>query len=72
MKLNVWFDGDSMSWTDWVCLCLVLFGFTLFLYGANFYDAIIGWIGVGLFFGGILSFLGFSIHRELIKKREKS
>jgi membrane-bound ClpP family serine protease len=56
-----------MSWTDWACLGIVILGFVLFLYGANFYDAVIGWVGVYLFFGGIIVFLVFYIYNELKK-----
>jgi peptidoglycan/LPS O-acetylase OafA/YrhL len=62
--------GDRMSWTDWACLGIVILGFVLFLYGANFYDAVIGWVGVYLFFGGIIAFLVIYIYRELTKKEE--
>ena len=58
-----------MSRTDWACLSIVLFGFTLFLYGANVFDTLIGWIGVYFFFGGILIFLILYIYGEL-KKQE--
>ena len=59
-----------MSWTDWACLGIVILGFALFLYGANSYDAVTGWIGVSLFFGGILTFLILYIYGELTKKNE--
>jgi uncharacterized membrane protein len=59
-----------MSLTDWACLGTVILGFVLFLYGANFYDAVVGWVGVYLFFGGILAFLVFYIYGELTKKPE--
>ena len=59
-----------MSLTDWACLGTVILGFVLFLYGANFYDAVVGWIGIYLFFGGILAFLVFYIYGELTKKEE--
>jgi divalent metal cation (Fe/Co/Zn/Cd) transporter len=59
-----------MSRTDWACLSAVILGFVLFLYGANFYDAIVGWISVYLFFGGILVFLVLYIYDELTKKEE--
>ena len=62
--------GDHMYWTDWACLGVVILGFVLFLFGANFYAAVIGWIGVGLFFGGILFFLVRYIYGELTKKEE--
>jgi hypothetical protein len=51
-------------------LVIVILGFALFLYGANFYDAVVGWIGVFLFFGGILAFLVLYIYGELTKKEE--
>jgi hypothetical protein len=59
-----------MSWTDWACLGIVILGFVLFLYVANFFDAIVGWIGVYLFFGGILVFVVLYIYGELTKKEE--
>jgi hypothetical protein len=43
-------------------------GFVLFLYGANFYDALVGWVGVYFFFSGILVFLVLYIYGELTKK----
>jgi hypothetical protein len=62
--------GDVMSKIDWACLGVVILGFVLFLYGANFYDAVVGWVGVYLFFGGIIAFLGIYIYHELTKKEE--
>jgi hypothetical protein len=62
--------GDVMSWTDWAFLGIVILGFVLFLYGANFYDAVVGWVGVFLFFGGIIAFLVLYIYGELTKKEE--
>jgi hypothetical protein len=59
-----------MSRVNLACLGMVILGFVLFLYGANFYDAIIGWVGVYLIIGGILVFLLFYIYNELTKKVE--
>jgi len=59
-----------MSRTDWACLSAVILGFALLLYGANVFDAVVGWIGVYLFFGGILVFLVLYIYDELTKKEE--
>ena len=59
-----------MYWTSWASLGSVILGLMLVLYGANFYDAVIGWVGVYLFFGGILVFLGLYIYRELTSKEE--
>jgi membrane-bound ClpP family serine protease len=57
-----------MSWTDWVCLGIIVLGFVLFLYGANYFDATIGWAGVYLFIIGILAMLVLYIYGELTKK----
>jgi membrane-bound ClpP family serine protease len=57
-----------MSWTDWVCLGIIVLGFVLFLYGANYFDATIGWAGVYLFIIGILAILILYIYGELTKK----
>jgi hypothetical protein len=59
-----------MSRIDWACLGAVILGFLLFLYGANVYNAVVGWIGVYFFFGGILVFLVLYIYGELTKKAE--
>ena len=59
-----------MSWTNWACLGTVILGFVLFVYGANVYDAVVGWVGVYLFLGGLLAFLFFYIYNELTKKAE--
>jgi len=57
-----------MSWINWVCLGIIVLGVTLFLYGANYFDATIGWAGVALFIIGILVFLIRYIYGELTKK----
>jgi uncharacterized membrane protein len=59
-----------MYWTSWASLGSVILGLVLVLYGANFYDAVIGWVGVYLFFVGILVFLVLYIYRELTNKEE--
>lgn len=59
-----------MSWTNWACLGIIILGFVLTLYGANFYDALVGWVGVYLFLGGILALVVFYIYGELTKKTE--
>ena len=57
-----------MSRINLACLVAVILGFVLFLYGANVYNAIVGWLGVYIFFGGILVFLVLYIYSELTKK----
>jgi hypothetical protein len=45
-----------MEWKGLTCLLVVLLGIVLFLYGANYYGAVVGWTGVGFFVGGILAY----------------
>ena len=56
-----------MSWINWACLGIILLGVVLFLYGANYYEANVGWSGVLLFIGGTLAFLIRYIYVELTK-----
>jgi membrane-bound ClpP family serine protease len=46
-----------VEWKGLACLLVVILGIVLFLYGANYYDEIVGWTGVGLFIGGILAYV---------------
>ena len=57
-----------MSWTDWIILVAFIAGFLLFLYGANTYNAIVGYGGVYLFIGSIAAYLILYIYKELTKK----
>ena len=66
------YESDLMSRSDWVCLLLIIMGLALFLYGANMFNAVVGWIGVCFIFGGILVFLILYIYREWIKEKESS
>jgi len=58
-----------MSYTDWVLLGLFIAGFLLFLYGANTYNAIVGYGGIYLFIGSIVAYLVFYIFKEITKKK---
>jgi hypothetical protein len=57
-----------MSWKGLVCLLVVLAGFVLFLYGANSYDAVVGWLGVGLFVGGFLLYVVLKVYEYLARR----
>jgi len=61
-----------MSWKDLVCLCVVIIGIVLFLYGANFYGALIGWTGVWLVIGGFIGKIVLMVWESLrgLKKKE--
>jgi hypothetical protein len=47
--------GVSMSWEDAVCLCLLIIGFILFLYGSNYYSEVAGWLGIFMIIGSIIA-----------------
>ena len=57
-----------MSKTDLMLLIVFFLGFVLFLYGAKFYDAVIGYAGIYLFIGTIGAYLLIYIYKELTKK----
>ena len=57
-----------MTLTSWVCFVLAVIGIVLFLYGANVYNAAVGWVGVYLFLAGVITFLVLYIYGELTKK----
>ena len=58
-----------MSWTDWTLLGLFILGFLLFLYGANTYNAVVGYSGIYLFIGSIATYLILYLYKELTKKK---
>ncbi len=58
-----------MSYTDWVLLGLFIAGFLLFLYGANTYNALVGYGGIYLFIGSVVAYLVLYIFKEITKKK---
>lgn len=61
--------GDTwMSWKDLLHLCLMLVGVVLFLYGSNYYDALVGWAGVVLMVGGFVAEIALKVF-EFVRKR---
>ncbi|MGB8779315.1 MAG: hypothetical protein WCD81_01550 [Candidatus Bathyarchaeia archaeon] len=59
-----------MWWRDLVLLFLVILGLVLFLYGANYYDATVGWTGVGLFAAGFFGYIALKVYEASTKKKE--
>lgn len=57
-----------MSWKGMLCLFVVIIGAILFLYGANYYDAIVGWAGIFLMLAGVVCELIFKIYEFIVKK----
>ena len=60
-----------MSRAYWACVGLMFVGFVLFLYGANYYNAAVGWAGVYFFIFGIVAALVVYIYNELKKTRNQ-
>ena len=58
-----------MSREDWACIGLIIFGIVLFLIGANYYNAVVGWLGVFLFLGGILALIALYAYNLLNKPK---
>jgi len=60
-----------MSWLNWLSIIMVLVGIGLFLYGANVYDATVGWSGFYLGIAGILLYITTYVY-VWYKKNESS
>ncbi|MGQ9529910.1 MAG: hypothetical protein ACUVQX_04855 [Candidatus Bathycorpusculaceae bacterium] len=58
-----------MSWNEITCLCIIIIGVALFLYGSNSYNATVGWVGVYLMFGGILAEIILKVYGDIIKRK---
>jgi uncharacterized membrane protein YeaQ/YmgE (transglycosylase-associated protein family) len=58
-----------MSLTDWALLGACILGFLLFLYGANTYNAVVGYSGVYLLIGSIGAYLLIYVYKEMTKKK---
>jgi hypothetical protein len=57
-----------MSWKGILCACVIVMGVILFLYGANYYNAAIGWIGFSLILGGFLAGIVGKVYEKVRKK----
>jgi divalent metal cation (Fe/Co/Zn/Cd) transporter len=57
-----------VSLTKWFLVGVAIVGIVLFLYGANYYDPVVGWVGVGFFAVAIVVFLALYVYGELTKK----
>jgi hypothetical protein len=57
-----------MPWKDVGCLIAFLVGVITFLYGANFYDLVLGWSGIGLAMSGFFAYVLMKIYGILTKK----
>ena len=57
-----------MSWKEIVSVCIIVIGVILFLYGANYYNAVIGWTGFSLILGGFFAEIAFKVYESVRKK----
>jgi hypothetical protein len=57
-----------MSWKEMLYICAIVIGVILFLYGANYYDAIVGWTGFSLIVGGFLAEVVSKVYEQVRKK----
>ena len=65
--------GDVwVSWEDLLIVCLVVLGVVLFLYGSNYYNAVVGWAGVALTVGGIVAEIVLKVLESVRKGGEIS
>ena len=60
-----------MSRAYWACVGLMIAGLVLFLYGANYYNAAVGFAGEFVFIFGIVAALVVYIYNELKKTRNQ-
>jgi membrane-bound ClpP family serine protease len=58
-----------VSREDWACVVLIVLGILLFLYGANYYDNFVGWMGVFLAIGGFLALIALYIYNFFTKPK---
>ncbi len=54
-----------MSAFKWFLVVVFIIGVVLFLYGANYYDLVVGWVGVAVAAAGLVGFLVLYIYDEL-------
>jgi len=59
-----------MSSKEILGVCVIVIGAILFLYGANYYNAMIGWTGFSLIIGGFFAEIVFKIYERVRKKGE--
>jgi len=57
-----------MPWKSIAMLMVFLLGIVLFLYGANYYEAVTGWIGVFLIVAAIVAYLVMEVY-VILRKR---
>jgi hypothetical protein len=54
----------------WFLVVVAVVGIVLFLYGANYYDAVVGWAGVSLVAASVVGLLALYVLGELEKRKK--
>ncbi len=57
----------NMQALTWFILFVAAIGVVLVLYGANYYNPVVGWVGVSMFAVSVVALLALYVHRELSK-----
>jgi len=57
-----------VSVSKWFFVAVAIVGGLLFLYGANYYDPVVGWVGVAFFAVAVVALLVLYVYGELTKK----
>lgn len=70
MVRSIW-DDIIMSLLDLAVLLLALLGVVMFLYGANYFDQVVGWAGVALVIGAVFAEIVLKLHETTRKKGER-
>jgi len=60
-----------VSWKDLACLCAMITGVILFLYGSNYYNAVVGWTGVYLIIGGFFAEIILKVYESVWKRGDQ-
>ena len=61
-----------MTALKWFLVVAAIIGILLTLYGANYFDPVVGWVGVALFVACVVGFLVLYVSDELAKQNQKS
>jgi hypothetical protein len=61
-----------MTALKWFLIMTTIISILLFLYGANYYNPVVGWVGVSLLAASFVGFLILYVHNELAKRDQKS
>jgi len=58
-----------MLWKSLGLLFAAIIGIVLFVYGANSFNAVLGWAGVYLFVGVVMAYSAERVYQRLIRRR---